>query len=249
MLADLEQEHADLEKELAERLVIMRYFDIPSGEQWDMDKILAAADRKLAVCEQAKRMLEKEEDALQKEYVSLTQGKVLELPKELMALFGRLGIHVVYGMDWLRKNGYTAQKNEELVRRQPFLPYALILSKHDINTLAAHDREVCTSFPVPIILREHLEECMVSQDSGLSSAKMGRVLHRTVDLAGTEAPGADVHMLGSAVDDCLDPLHIGLPGPVGAAVRVGDLVAEHNALVAEFTFGHSLLPPRWSGFA
>jgi hypothetical protein len=167
ILADLEQEHADLEKELAERLVIMRYFDIPTGEQWDMDKILAAADRKLAVCEQAKRMLEKEEDALQKEYVSLTQGKVLELPKELMALFGRLGIHVVYGMDWLRKNGYTAQKNEELVRRQPFLPYALILSKHDINTLAAHDREVCTSFPVPIILREHLEECMVSQDSGL----------------------------------------------------------------------------------
>lgn len=58
-------------------------------------------------------------------------------------------------------------EKEELVRRQPFLPYALILSKHDINTLAAHDREVCTSFPVPIILREHLEECMVSQDSGL----------------------------------------------------------------------------------
>ena len=35
-----------------------------------------------------------------------------------------------------------------LVRRQPFLPYALILSRQDIGTLAAHDREVCTSFPM-----------------------------------------------------------------------------------------------------
>ncbi|MDE6363519.1 MAG: hypothetical protein K2L86_04530 [Lachnospiraceae bacterium] len=167
MLAELEQEHTDLEKELAERLVMMRYFDTPSSEQWNLDRILAAADRKLAVCEQAKRMLEKEEDALQKEYVRLTQGKVLELPKEMLALFGRLNINIVYGMDWLRKNGYSAQRNEEIVRRQPFLPYALILSKQDLNTVAAHDREVYTSFPVPIILREHLEECMVSQDSGL----------------------------------------------------------------------------------
>lgn len=166
-LADLEQEHTELEQELSERLVMMRYFELSSSEQWNMDKILAAADRKLAVCEQARRMLEKEEDALQKEYVRLTQGKVLELPKELTALFGRLNINVVYGMDWLRKNGYPAQKNEELVRRQPFLPYALILSRQDIGVLAAHDREVCTSFPIPIILREQLEESMVSQESGL----------------------------------------------------------------------------------
>ena len=53
------------------------------------------------------------------------------------------------------------------MRRQPFLPYALVLSKQDLNTLAAHDREVYTSFPVPIILREQLEACMASQGGGL----------------------------------------------------------------------------------
>ena len=167
MLAELEQEHTELEQEFAERLVMMRYFDLSESEPWNMDKLLAAADRKLAVCEQAKRMLEKEEDTLQKEYVRITQGKVLELPKELLSLFGRLDINIVYGMDWLRKNGYSAQKNEEIVRRQPFLPYALVLSKQDLNTLAAHDREVYTSFPVPIILREQLEACMASQGGGL----------------------------------------------------------------------------------
>ena len=62
--------------------------------------------------------------------------------------------------------------------------------------------------------------------------------HRTGDLTGTEASGADVHMSGGAIHDRLDTLHVGLPGAVGAAVRVGHLDTEHHALVAEFTFGH-----------
>lgn len=169
VLADLEREQADLEGELSERLVMMRYFEIDAKEQWNMDRILAAADRKLAVCEQARRMLEKEEDALQRDFVRLTQGKVLELPKETLELFERLNINVVYGMDWLRKNGYSAQKNEALVRRQPFLPYALILSGQDIRALSEHDREVYTSFPIPIIQRERLEQTAQAQESGLFS--------------------------------------------------------------------------------
>ncbi|MDE6619533.1 MAG: hypothetical protein K2K74_03405 [Lachnospiraceae bacterium] len=165
--ADLEREKADYERELSERLVMMRYFGIDLKEQWNMDKILAAADRKLTECEQMKRMLEKEEDALQKEFVRLTQGKVLELSEETSALFGRLNINIVYGMDWLKKNGYSRQRNEEIARRQPFLPYALIMSKHDIKILSEHDREVYTSFPIPIILRERLEETVAAQESGL----------------------------------------------------------------------------------
>lgn len=167
MLADLEREKTALESELSERLVIMRYFDMDAKEQWSTDKILAAADRRLAVCEQAKRTLEKEEDALQRDFVRLTQGKVLELPKETLELFDRLNINVVYGMDWLGKNGYSAQKNEELVRRQPFLPYALILSGQDIKVLSGHDREIYTSFPIPIIQRERLEETAAAQEAGL----------------------------------------------------------------------------------
>ena len=60
---------------------------------------------------------------------------------------------------------------------------------------------------------------------------------------GAEATGAHIDVLGSTIHDCLDALYIGLPRAVGAAVRVGDLDAEHNALIAKFTFGHSLEPP------
>jgi hypothetical protein len=64
--------------------------------------------------------------------------------------------------------------------------------------------------------------------------------HRTGDLTGTEASGADVHMSGGAIHDRLDTLHVGLPGAVGTAVRVRHLNAENDALIAKFTFGHLL---------
>ena len=56
--------------------------------------------------------------------------------------------------------------------------------------------------------------------------------------AGTQATGAGVHALGSAVDNRLHPLDVGLPGTVGATVRVRNLNAEGNVLAAEITFCH-----------
>ena len=45
-------------------------------------------------------------------------------------------------------------------------------------------------------------------------------------------------MSGSALHDRLHALHVGLPGAVGTAMRVGHLNAEGDTLVAEFAFGH-----------
>lgn len=166
-ISDLEKEKAEYDRELSERQTILRYFGMDAKEQWNTEKILVSADRKLAECEQAKRILEKEEDELQKEFVRLTQGKVLELPGELEVLFEKLNINIVYGMDWLKRNGYSQRENEALVRRQPFLPYALILTKQDMKILSEHDKEIYTSFPIPIISREKLEDAILEKESGL----------------------------------------------------------------------------------
>ena len=65
-------------------------------------------------------------------------------------------------------------------------------------------------------------------------------LHSAGDLAAAQAASANVDMLGRAVHDGLDALHIGLPGTVGSSVGVGDLNAEGNALIAEFALCHLL---------
>lgn len=146
------------EKELETRKVILKYLDLSEKELFDTEKILQASARKLLEISNIRRNLEKEEDTLQKEYQRLTKGQVLELPQELEEELTGLGIHFVYGMEWLKKNGYPEKENLELVRSHPFLPYALILSEQELEKLSRHTGGICTSFPVPIILREHLEK-------------------------------------------------------------------------------------------
>jgi hypothetical protein len=59
-----------------------------------------------------------------------------------------------------------------------------------------------------------------------------------LNFTGTEASGADIHMSGGAIHNCLDTLHVGLPGTIGTTVRVGNLNAEGNALATEIAFSH-----------
>jgi hypothetical protein len=47
-------------------------------------------------------------------------------------------------------------------------------------------------------------------------------------------------MAGRTVDDRLHALHIGLPGTIGAPVRVRDLNAKGHALVAKLALSHPL---------
>ena len=70
-----------------------------------------------------------------------------------------------------------------------------------------------------------------------------RELHRTLNLVGTEASGTSVHMARSTVDNGLDPLYIGLPGPIGTSVGVGNLNTKGNALATIITLRHSTAPP------
>lgn len=144
-------------KELTARTSILKYLDMQEEDKFNTDKILHISERKLQEIAQLRRSLEKEEDALEKEYQKLTQGKTLELPEELNKELADLGIHVVYGMEWLKKNGYSEKQNRELVRRHPFLPYALICSDRELEKLSSHAGDIYTSFPIPIVRREELE--------------------------------------------------------------------------------------------
>lgn len=162
-LAQAEELLRSYEEELSQRRKILRYFGLDETVLYDMEQILHAAQRKLSEIEWAKRNLEKEEDLLQKEYQKLTQGRVLELPEEFGQLLESLGISYVYGMEWLKKNQYTQAQNEQLVRTYPFLPYALLLSRRDLEKLKQADAKKqekelpYTSFPIPLMIREQLD--------------------------------------------------------------------------------------------
>ena len=65
-------------------------------------------------------------------------------------------------------------------------------------------------------------------------------LDRAGNFTGTQTPGTNVHMARRTIDHSLHALDIGLPGTIGTPMRVRDLDAEGNTLVAELTFSHPL---------
>lgn len=157
------------EQQLKERRNLMRYFGVDEQMLYDQDGIVAAAEKKLAEIELAKRRIEKEEEQLQKELYRLNQGKVMELPEPFEQMLGDAGISYVYGMEWLRKNSYTEAENKELVRSHPFLPYALLLSQKDLQKLKNQTDLPYTPFPIPLIGRERLEQPADAAENGMVS--------------------------------------------------------------------------------
>lgn len=148
----------DYEQELLERSVILRYLGMGQEAVFDTEKILAAVQRKLLDTDMVRQNLEKDADKLEKEYKRMAQGQVLELSEEFKGMLEEAGIHYVYGMEWLRKNQFSVTRNQQLAARQPFLPYSLILSKQELERLSGLSEQVYTSSPIPILLREELEQ-------------------------------------------------------------------------------------------
>lgn len=166
---ETEQLLAEYGRELEERKRILPYFGMEPEDIFDSEKILAAAERKLADTDLMRQELEKESDRLEKEYRRMAQGQVLELSEEFRNMLEEAGIYFVYGMEWLRKNKYSAARNKRLVKAHPFLPYSLILSKQELEKLAKLGEQAYTSFPVPIILREELEQKEEEQKGAVCS--------------------------------------------------------------------------------
>ena len=163
----LQENEKNYEEQRKERQMIMRYLQAEDDWLWQQEKLLELAQRKLSEIDQNRRSLEQEEHTLKQDWKKLTSGEILELPQDFKELLQELELHPVYGMNWMEKNGYTVEENKELVRRQPFLPYSLILPKAEIHKLETKGREIYTSFPIPLIPRERLDEALTMQESSV----------------------------------------------------------------------------------
>ncbi len=166
-LRKLQEQEEDFEKQIKERQTIMKYLEVGDTQLWNMDKLLEIIEKKLTEIDRNRSSLEKQEDELQKEWKRLTSGEILELPQDFKEMLTELELHPVYGMNWIEKNGYSVEENIDLVRKQPFIPYSLILPRAEMKKLASYKHEIYTSFPIPIIPREDLEHALVEEQSSI----------------------------------------------------------------------------------
>lgn len=155
-LAEAQNAKKAFDAELEERKVILQYLELTGNNLFDRNRILHAAESKLAELDATIRIRTKEEADLSEKIQNITTGRAVEISPELNRMFERLGIHIVHGMEWLKQNGQTEEDNLKLVSRHPFLPYALILSEAELGKLEKAESSVYTSFPIPIVTRESL---------------------------------------------------------------------------------------------
>ncbi|MEE1236522.1 MAG: hypothetical protein UHI85_00440, partial [Turicibacter sp.] len=151
------QELQHLEEELEIRHRIRAYIAWPEDKILDTNGMIEALNQKRQIVVGRMRDLERELDEKQKEKEQLTKGDVLPLPEHLKQRFDEEGIQFISGVDWLKKNQYSSEKNHQLIENNPFLPYSIILSATQMKQLKSIDLELKTSFPIPILIREQLE--------------------------------------------------------------------------------------------
>ena len=152
------QEKIFVDEQLAKRRTLLQYLQLSEEHLFEQEKIAKVLEQKLTEIDNSKNKLQQELLAVQKQRESLQTGRTLELAPELVRMLEQLGIQLVYGMEWLKKNGYDEAQNLALVEQHPFLPYSLLMTAKDVALLEQASKSIFTSFPVPIMLRESLKE-------------------------------------------------------------------------------------------
>lgn len=155
------------EEEIELRKEIIKYVDFDEDKVFASEEIINAFNRKINLLKDEEMKLTKSFDNIFYQLEKLKTGKVLDLPKEVEDRLREKDISITYGMEWLKKNGYSLEKNESLVRNNPFIPYSLIMDSKEIELLEKEALDTFTSSPISIINRKDLENSLESSKENI----------------------------------------------------------------------------------
>ncbi len=164
---------ARYDKELDVRRNMLKYVELNEDKLFDRELIRNKLDEKLEEIDVSLSGLKTTAAKEKKEYEAISQGRIYELPDNMKTAMDTLGIAQIHGLNWLRKNGKSAEENIKLVRRNPFIPYALIMTDNEYASLKNMGSDIYSSLPVPIMLRKELEEGIFKVNDG--TLELGKI--------------------------------------------------------------------------
>lgn len=159
-IKQMEDELWDVRQQREKRLTIMRYVEADQEHIDHKDEIVAAIDGRIRELDADRTDIIKQQSEYEKMYHRLKDGRTMELPDNIRDYFAQNGMEVIYGMEWLSKNGRSQKDNLQLTHKNPFLPYAIIMERKEFDIFRKTEELLYTSFPIPIILRDELEQEM-----------------------------------------------------------------------------------------
>ena len=166
-ITGLKEKEDLINQKIEARKSIIRHIGFGEERIFDTEDILMEFKRRKDDVGENIKLIETRLGDLEKEYNKLKSGQVLELPEDVKEALEAEGINYIYGMDWLKRNKKSFSENNEIVKNNPFIPYGIILTLHDLNRLKANKLGIYTSFPIPIIIRENLEKDFEDKESSI----------------------------------------------------------------------------------
>ena|GEM_PF-1525009 len=130
------------------------------SEEWvfDKEKSLISLQAEKEKYQKLINDLNLENSIHKKRLKQYESGKTFELSEELKQIFDDKNIFVEFGHDWLRNLPDNKKAKLRMVRNNPFLPYALIVSRKDFEIIKETEFNGMLSPVIPLIEREKLEK-------------------------------------------------------------------------------------------
>lgn len=151
-----EEEKSKYKNEITLRKNLLRILNMSNEEIYNKDLIIENIGNKIQAAETRGGFLAVEKSRLENEKSKLERGILTEIPSKLKDKLDELDIDFLYGMEWLNKNNRSKEDNQEIIKDNPFLPYALILNEDDIIKIQKNDLKEFTSNPIPIIKKSSI---------------------------------------------------------------------------------------------
>ncbi len=138
--------------------VIIKYCDVPEDKIYNKALILHNLNNLISHLDHETDQLKKELDSVKLKKEMYRSGQSIEIPSEFINRLDDLGLDVLYGFKWLKSQNMKMEEKIDIVRKNPFLPYSIIMDRSRIEILKSQDIDYFLSFPIPIVELESLKE-------------------------------------------------------------------------------------------
>ncbi|RDY28414.1 hypothetical protein CHL78_005820 [Romboutsia weinsteinii] len=144
------KELQNIESECNKMRLVLEYLELNQENIFDTIHTLKEIDTKILNVQQKINSDTSHKDKMQVEIEQLEKGVVVELPKEVKNLLKGLDINYQLGLYYVSKLNISAEQKEDLIKKNPFLPFSIVISSEDIEILKNSKVELSSSYTVYI---------------------------------------------------------------------------------------------------
>ncbi|HOP99947.1 MAG TPA: hypothetical protein PK604_03760 [Acetivibrio clariflavus] len=162
----------DIENYIKEEEVVLKYlsyFGIPKEKLFDRESNLKIMDEQLSGYQKNRDELLMKIFDTEQEIKTIDMGGDLTIPYEVIQFMRDNDIDFVTGSQYLQNSDMSEEKKQELISKNPLIPYAIILSEKEIEYLKTLKVDFYTNVAVPVINRKNLDFIDMKVDGFIST--------------------------------------------------------------------------------